>query len=83
MSNHLYTRTDMPPNLPIISGATCIRALKTFGYEVARQRGSHARLVCPGRSPVTVPMHKELKRGTLRAILRTTEIDVVEFLARL
>lgn len=32
-----------------------------------------------GRKPITVPRHHELDRGTLRAILRTTEISVEEF----
>jgi predicted RNA binding protein YcfA (HicA-like mRNA interferase family) len=43
--------------LPIVSGDECIAALRRFGYEVARQSGSHVRLVYPGRSPVTVPRH--------------------------
>jgi len=54
-------------------------ALRTFGYEVARSDGSHYRLTCPGRAPVTVPRHRTLKRGTLRAILRTTEISMQAF----
>jgi predicted RNA binding protein YcfA (HicA-like mRNA interferase family) len=57
--------------------------LRQFGYEVARQRGSHVRLTCSGRPPVTVPLHKSLKRGTLRAILREAEITVDEFVAAL
>lgn len=72
----------MPP-LPVISGAECVRVLSTFGYVAARQRGSHVRLHCAGRPPVTVPLHQELKRGTLRAILRTAEIDVDVFLVAL
>ena len=68
----------MPP-LPIISAEECIRALRKFGYEAARQKGSHVRLVRAGRKPVTVPMHRTLKRGTLRAILREAEISVEEF----
>jgi predicted RNA binding protein YcfA (HicA-like mRNA interferase family) len=72
----------MPP-LPIISGADCIQVLRKFGYAAARQNGSHVRMVCPGRAPVTVPMHKPLKRGTLRAILRTAEIEVEVFVSAL
>ena len=45
--------------------------------------GSHVRLLCPGRTPVTVPMHKPLKRGTLRSILRTADIEVEVFVAAL
>jgi predicted RNA binding protein YcfA (HicA-like mRNA interferase family) len=67
------------PSLPVISGDQCIAALRHFGYSEARQRGSHVRLTCPGRSPVTVPRHGELKPGTLRAILREAEISVESF----
>lgn len=68
----------MPP-LPVISGAACIAALAKVGYTVLRQKGSHVRLVCAGRSPVTVPLHPELDRGTLRSIIRTAEVSVEEF----
>jgi len=68
------------PKLPVISGDRCISALDRIGYKVARVRGSHVRMRCPNRNPVTVPRHDELDRGTLRAILRTTEIDVKEFI---
>jgi predicted RNA binding protein YcfA (HicA-like mRNA interferase family) len=69
--------------LPIISGDECVRLLAKFGYAVIRQKGSHVRLVCTGRAPVTVPLHSELARGTLRSILRTTELDVDDFIAAL
>lgn len=69
--------------LPVISGATCIAALAKLGYRSIRQRGSHVRLACAGRSPVTVPLHSELDRGTLRSILRTVEIGVDEFIGLL
>jgi predicted RNA binding protein YcfA (HicA-like mRNA interferase family) len=67
------------PPLPVISGDQCIAILQRFGYSVARQSGSHVRLVCAGRSPVTVPRHAELKRGTLRSILRGAKISAEEF----
>ena len=72
----------MPP-LPCISGAEAVAALERFGYRVIRQRGSHVRLACTGRNPVTVPLHRVLDRGTLRAILRAAEIGVAEFVGRL
>lgn len=65
----------MSGRLPVISGSECITALEKLGYRVVRQRGSHVRLHCEGRSPVTVPLHDTLDRGTLRAILRTCEIS--------
>ncbi len=68
----------MPP-LPVISGKACIDALARLGYRAIRQKGSHVRLACHGRAAVTVPLHDELDRGTLRSILRTVDIPVDEF----
>lgn len=72
----------MPP-LPVISGRACVDALRRLGYRELHQRGSHLRMVCEQRSPVTVPMHSEIARGTLRSIIRTTELTVDEFLVLL
>ena len=72
----------MPP-LPIISGMQCVAALRRIGYEQTRQKGSHVRLACVGRSPVTVPIHTELDRGTLRSIIRTVGLTPEELLALL
>jgi predicted RNA binding protein YcfA (HicA-like mRNA interferase family) len=67
------------PELPVISGDQCISALERIGYRVARIKGSHVRMRCPGRKPVTVPRHHKLDRGTLKAILRTANLTVEEF----
>ncbi len=67
------------PTLPVLSGRDCIRALTRLGYREIRQRGSHVRLACPGRTPVTVPLHPVLDRGTLRSIIRAADITVEEF----
>jgi predicted RNA binding protein YcfA (HicA-like mRNA interferase family) len=70
--------------LPVISGKNCIKVLEKFGFVVYRQRGSHVTLVRenpPGQT--TVPLHRELDRGTLRAILRQTGIGVDEFVEKL
>lgn len=71
------------PSLPVISGREAISALLKLGYREIRQRGSHVRLACPGRMPVTVPLHPTLDRGTLRAIIRAADISVEEFCALL
>lgn len=69
--------------LPLISGRQCIKALEAIGYRELRQKGSHVRLACEGRNPVTVPLHGSLDRGTLRSILRTAELSAEEFIALL
>jgi len=68
----------MPP-LPVISGVECVKALERLGYQIVRQKGSHAWLSFPGRSSVPVPLHKTFDRGTLRSILRVIGISVEEF----
>ncbi len=69
-----------PTPLPVISGRECVDALVKLGYRQVRQKGSHVRLVCEGRNPVTVPLHNTLDRGTLRSIIRTVDITVEAFL---
>jgi predicted RNA binding protein YcfA (HicA-like mRNA interferase family) len=68
------------PPLPIISGSACVAALAKIGYRPVRQKGSHVRLECAGRPPITVPLHFEIDRGTLRSIIRTAELSVDEFI---
>ena len=72
----------MPP-LPVCSGAEVIQALAKVGYLIARSQGSHTRLRCDGRPPVTVPLHRELDRGTLRTILRQAQLTPDEFVTLL
>ncbi len=67
--------------LPQISARECIRALEGAGFFVKRQVGSH--IILRREEPftqVTVPDHKELGRGTLRAIVRQAGLSVEEFL---
>jgi len=56
--------------LPVCSGQDAIRAFQKVGYQVAHQTGSH---VIPRHAPMrrlTVPNHRELAKGTLRALIR-------------
>ena len=58
----------------MISGAEMIRILERKGYSKIRVRGSHVRLYPPDFLPnakkVTVPLHKQLKMGTLANIMK-------------
>ena len=70
--------------LPRVSGRECIRALEKAGFYVTRQRGSHVMLRRDTPSArVTVPDHRELDTGTLRAIIRQSGLTVEEFVALL
>ncbi len=53
-----------------------------FGFSTKRQRGSHVLLVRQDQGHKTicvVPMHRELKIGTLKGILRQACISEEEF----
>ncbi len=66
-----------------ISGQECIKILcNKFGFKIIRQKGSHVVLKrdINGKTIGTVvPMHQELKRGTLRGILELAGINEEEF----
>lgn len=67
--------------LPVISGRECIKALEKEGFYFKRQEGSH--IVMRRDDPfgqVVVPDHRELDRGTLRAIIRQASLSSNEFL---
>lgn len=58
--------------LPQLSGREVVRTLQRFGWEIARQRGSRIILVKEGHpATLSVPAHREVARGTLRARRRT------------
>jgi predicted RNA binding protein YcfA (HicA-like mRNA interferase family) len=67
--------------LPRISGRECVKALSKIDFSLKRQEGSH--MVLRRDNPfgqVVVPDHKELDRGTLRAIIRQANLSVDEFI---
>lgn len=58
-----------------------MKALERAGFVVKRQEGSHVILRrAEPFAQLVVPDHKELDRGTLRAILRQADLTVEEFL---
>jgi predicted RNA binding protein YcfA (HicA-like mRNA interferase family) len=67
------------PKLPILSGMEVVRALVRLGFEQTRQRGSHV-VMRKGSVGTVVPLHKEVKTGTLAGILRQAQISQDEFL---
>jgi len=55
-----------------ISGEELARLLKRYGYQITRQTGSHLRLTSKFKGSehhVTIPAHKNLRIGTLSAVL--------------
>jgi predicted RNA binding protein YcfA (HicA-like mRNA interferase family) len=70
------------PKLPRISGAEALKALQRLHFEKVRQTGSHV-VVRRGSKGCVIPMHAELKVGTLAGLLRQAEVSVEEFLGAL
>jgi predicted RNA binding protein YcfA (HicA-like mRNA interferase family) len=73
-----------------LDGRKLASLLHRFGYQITRQTGSHIRLTSSARGAehhVTVPAHKEIRVGTLHAILKDVaayvEIDQAELLDEL
>jgi predicted RNA binding protein YcfA (HicA-like mRNA interferase family) len=64
------------PPQPVVSGKRLIKALEKEGWKAIRQRGSHVRLKKSGRRhALVVPLHKEIKRGTLGGVLRDADLS--------
>jgi predicted RNA binding protein YcfA (HicA-like mRNA interferase family) len=67
--------------LPVLSGREVVKALSKIGYSLDRERGSHM-ILRQTSSPfrrLTVPDHKEIAKGTLRAIIRESGLTVDGF----
>lgn len=67
--------------LPRISGQECVKALGKADFYFKRQHGSH--IILRRNNPfaqLVVPNHKELDKGTLRAIIRQADLNVEEFI---
>ena len=68
------------PKFPSLKPKQVIRALQKAGFVFVRQKGSH-QIYIKERFAITIPVHnKELKRGTLKHIIKQAGFEVVEFL---
>jgi len=67
--------------LPRLSGREVVAALAKSGYARDRQHGSHIirRRTEPPHRRLVVPDHREIAKGTLRAIIRQAGLTVDEF----
>ena len=64
-----------------ISGREAAKAFQSAGWRALGQVGSHLVLTKSGvRVNLSVPQHKELSVGTIRALIRYAEMSVDEFL---
>ena len=71
------------PKLKKVSGRDVVKILcNKLNFEISGRSGSHVRLskqTPDGKIGTVVPMHKELKIGTLKSILRLAKITEEEF----
>jgi predicted RNA binding protein YcfA (HicA-like mRNA interferase family) len=69
--------------LRAVSGLAVVKILcNEFGFKVSGRKGSHMRLCKEtplGKVGTVVPMHKELKIGTLKGILKLAQVEPEEF----
>ncbi len=73
------------PKLKVLSGEDLIKIFQKFGFIIEGQKGSHVKLTHYSKDnikqSITIPNHKEIDKGTLKAILRQaskyiTEVDL-------
>jgi predicted RNA binding protein YcfA (HicA-like mRNA interferase family) len=70
------------PKLPTLSGREAIAVLEKNGFSKVRQRGSHIvmqKALQDTTITVPVPDHKELRIGTLRSIIRQSQLPRSSF----
>jgi predicted RNA binding protein YcfA (HicA-like mRNA interferase family) len=76
----------MSRHLPAVSGKQLVRALQRAGFVVLRQKGSHVAMERRSNQNywrTVVPMHREIRPGTLSDILNQTGVskeDLAELL---
>jgi predicted RNA binding protein YcfA (HicA-like mRNA interferase family) len=69
------------PKLRKVSGETAVKILCNK-FEISGRSGSHVRLskMTPkGKVGTVVPMHRKLKIGTLRGVLKLANVDPDKF----
>lgn len=65
-------------NLPkTISGKDLVKKLEKVGFEKVRQKGSHVTMKGPNGKTFTVPMHKEIAKGTYDSIKKSIKNSIV------
>ena len=64
-----------------ISGKEAVKAFAKAGWQTMGQVGSHVVMTKPGqRANLSIPQHKELSLGTIRALIRAAGMAMDEFL---
>ncbi len=68
-------------DLPVISGKEAVAAFEKAGWRYVRRKGSHMIMIKSGLPiNLSIPDHKELDRGTLRKLIRLSQLNVEKFI---
>jgi len=71
------------PQLRKVSGHEVVKILcNKFGFQISGKTGSHVRLskqTSEGKVGTVVPIHNEIKIGTLKSVLKLARISEDEF----
>jgi predicted RNA binding protein YcfA (HicA-like mRNA interferase family) len=68
------------PRLPVISGDKFAKVMYKIGYIWDHTEGDHMILLHPSGQRLSVPRHKELGRGLLRALIKDAGLTSEDFL---
>jgi len=63
-----------------ISGRKAVKIFCKFGYQIARQTGSHLILKHPQKAPLVIPDHKEVAPPLLRTQILRANLTIEEFI---
>ena len=68
--------------LSALSGRDAVRVFERDDWQLVRQSGSHMIMTKASVAAVlSIPNHRELKRGTLRGLVRKSGLSLQEFAA--
>ena len=68
--------------VPVLSRREVVRIFESIAWKFARQSASHIILVKEGEiATLSVPDHREVAKGTLRSLIRTSGLTVSEFVS--
>ncbi len=69
------------PQAPLLTPKQVIKVFESFGWSIARQKGSHIILTKPGNiATLSIPNHKVVARGTLKSLIIKAGLSLEEFI---
>jgi predicted RNA binding protein YcfA (HicA-like mRNA interferase family) len=62
-----------------VNGVDAVKALRRLGFATDHQTGSHHVMRGVDGRIIVVPMHRPIKRGTLRSVLKQAGVSIEQF----